>query len=311
MVPAATDAGDRAMAWAEQIVRLPNSTLRPRTPADPAHECTADWLELALAADGWTVGRDDFSGADVQAIPNNPASGWNSNCGGADANEVAGMQLSNVWATHGEGRTVAIAAHWDAKEDASDTGHPVPAANDGASGMAVGLALQHAISDLPEPLPFRVMILFLDAEDGFEDCHPLAGSHHFAATMPSAVDRLILLDMVGDEEARFARDTDSVRSDPALVDLVWRKAPAHGLASNFMDHEKAVVDDHLPFIQAGVPSIDIIDFARPQTSFPPYWHTSQDDIAQLSPEMMGNMTALLLDVLQDAEFVDAWPGASG
>ncbi len=300
--------GNAAHSWVHQIVHLPNGDLRPRTPEDPEHQCTADWLVQALAADGWTTGRQDFSGADVQALRGNPASPWEDNCSDEEYDAVADMQLSNVWATWGEGETtLALAAHWDAKEDASDGPGPIPAANDGASGMGVILELQRALAAASPELGFRVAAVFFDAEDGFEDCHPLAGSFYFAQTMPIQIDRLILLDMVGDADARFPREGNSVESDEALVDLIWQHAEQRGMSDHFVELQRPVMDDHLPFIDVGVPSIDIIDFARPGTSFPPYWHTLGDDMSNIDPDMLGDMAALLFDVLQDPLFVAGWP----
>ncbi len=294
-----------ALAWVEAIVYESPGVLRPRVPEDDGHACTADWLAKALDVDGWTVGRSTFTGADYDAIADKGVAGrWIDACPADDKAAVATLELHNLWAVReGGDKLVVLAAHWDAKEDASDGGR-VPAANDGASGMAVLLAMQRTIAAQGLTFPFDIAVVFFDAEDGFNDCHPLAGSLHFSRERTLPVDRLILLDMVGDEAARFPRETNSVNADPALVDLIWSKASAHGLGANFVDKQTGVTDDHVPFIEDGVPAVDIIDLAE---GFPSYWHTSQDTPDKLSAAMMDKMQALLLDVLADPGFVADWP----
>ncbi len=301
-----TFSGDLAYQWVHDIV-YDGDQLRPRVPGHPGHGDTADWLEDALGASGWTVGRQDFTGADVRALDGNPAAPWEDNCSDEEYDEFPSMELTNLWATFGRGeRTIALAAHWDAKEDTQDGGGPVPAANDGASGMGVILEFQRMLSNAPPDWPFQVAVLFFDAEDGFEDCHPLAGSFYFAQTMPLQVDRLILLDMVGDPNARFPREGHSAASDPGLVDLVWGLAAERGMDDHFVDVRRSVLDDHLPFIDVGVPSIDIIDYARPNGAFPPYWHTADDDMNNIDAAMLQDMGELLYAVLDDERFVTTW-----
>ncbi len=302
--PAVVGQAGEAMAWVEAIVYQEPGVLRPRVPEDPGHSCTAAWLAEALDVEGWSVGWSNFTGADYQAIADKGAAGgWINSCPANDKAAVANLTLHNLWARReGGDRLVILAAHWDAKEDASDGG-PVPAANDGASGMGVLLALQRAMTAQDIQLPFDVAVIFFDAEDGFNDCHPLAGSLHFSRTKTLDVDRMILLDMVGDRSARFPREANSVQADPGLVDLVWRKAAVHGLGENFVDDVVGVTDDHIPFIEDGVPAIDIIHLAN---GFPPYWHTSEDTPDKLDAAMLDSMTALMLDVLQDPDFVGTW-----
>ncbi len=104
--------------------------------------------------------------------------------------------------------------------------------------------------------------------------------------------------------AAFSRQS----ADPDLVALIWAKAPSHGLRKNFTKKRSEIVDDHRPFIDRGVPSIDIIDHARKTpTQFPPYWHTRDDTVDKLSASMLGKMGNLLLDVLQDPTFFGTWP----
>lgn len=310
--------GEAALAWVEAIV-FDGSALRPRIPVDSEATCTAAWLGRALHAEGWVVGYSNFTGAQYRGLPKGSASSYadEGDCPPEDWDELDSTWFHNVYALReGTGaRTLLLAAHWDQKEDASDGG-TVPGANDGASGIGLLLEFQRHVVDENVTFPFDVAIALFDGEDGFEDCHPLAGSIHFAETGTLAVDRMILLDMVGDAEARFPREIHSRHADEGLQDLIWERAPDHGLEANFVDTQRTVIDDHRPFIDNGVPAVDIIDFARsgfpnPNGGFPPYWHTTEDTPDKLDAGMLGSMGELLLDVLQDPAFVDTWPEPAG
>jgi Zn-dependent M28 family amino/carboxypeptidase len=48
-----------------------------------------------------------------------------------------------------------------------------------------------------------------------------------------------------------------------------------------------LIDDHLPFAQAGIPAVDIIDFDYP------YWHTVDDTADKASPESLMRVGRML------------------
>ncbi len=300
--------GAAALAWTDAIVNT-DQGLRPRTPTHVCHATTVGWLAKALEHPGWTVQRQSFKGSDYLALDKGSASGFMNACSPADRAEVPNIEFTNLFALRpgSEDRTLLIGAHWDAKEDAKGGG-VVPAANDGAAGMGLLLELQRLLEATQTTLRFNLVLAFFDGEDGFQDCHPLAGSLYFANHLPLAVDRMILLDMVGDKDARFPRERSSVQSDPSLVELIWSKAGTHGLAANFTSRKTEIVDDHRPFIDVGIHAVDLIDNARrTPTRFPPYWHTREDTVDKLSADMLGAIGELLLDVLQDPAFVGQWP----
>ena len=66
----------------------------------------------------------------------------------------------------------------------------------------------------------------------------------------------MLLDMIGDKDLVIRREAGST---PWLVDIVWSAAAELGHRSVFSNEEAAVDDDHVPFIRAGIPAVDIID----------------------------------------------------
>mgnify|MGYP001949058510 CR=1 FL=1 len=280
---------------------------RARVPGTATHAEAADWLQAQMTFEGWDVARQSFTGAEYEALDHGSVASYRNSatyCQEPDDDEVAGLTFHNLIAQYGpKGKMLWLGAHWDSKEDASDGGVML-GANDGASGVGLLLQLMRHVPELD--LPFGIGVVFFDGEDGFEDCHPLAGSLYFAQTMaPGLVDRFLLLDMVGDADARFVRETQSEASDPALVDVLWRHGATFAPAA-FTSLQRQVVDDHVPFIEQGVPAVDLIDAGR-DTFFPPYWHTSGDTLEVISVDMLGAVGNTLLHTLTDPAFVADWP----
>ncbi len=57
-----------------------------------------------------------------------------------------------------------------------------------------------------------------------------------------------------------------------------------------------MIDDHTPFVQRGIPSIDIIDFDYP------YWHTIADTADKMSPvslERVGQTLQVFLETMNE------------
>lgn len=303
--------GEGAYAYVEGLV-TEDGAPRFRVPGTAGHASAADWLEQTMAMPGWAVTRDAFTGADYAALDRPSTSSWNDRCPEDDRDELDDLRFWNVWATWGPAEPadamVWLGAHWESKEEASqdqDTPDaPVLGANDGASGVGVLLQLMEHMSAGDVEVPFGVGVVFFDGEDGFEDCHPLAGSYVFTDRMaPGLVDRFLLLDMVGDPDARFVRESNSLASDQDLVDLLWQHGSTYAPEA-FTDRERAVTDDHLPFIEAGVRAVDIIDAGRP-SFFPPYWHTTDDTMENISPDMLGAVGNTLWATLTDPTFAEA------
>lgn len=310
--------GDSAFAFVEGLITNGNGTPRFRVPGTPGHDAAAEWLWDNMQVDGWTRARQNFTGADYVGLEKGGVTNYYASPGYCSAEEKArlgGLSFSNLWAVHAtdspSGRLVLLGAHWESKRfassdpDPSKRGEPVLGANDGASGVGLLLELMRHVTEQQLDLPFDLGIAFFDGEDGFEECHPLAGSLYFVSQLETGqVDRFLLLDMVGDSEARFIRESRSEACDPVAVNLLHEHAAGVGLAENFPGTSSSVFDDHLPFLEAGIPAVDLIDFGR---GFPPYWHTTQDTVDKLSASMLGRVGDLVLAVLADPEFADPWP----
>lgn len=209
-------------------------------------------------------------------------------------------------------RRILLLAHFDcrpwADNDPNPDNHykPVDGANDGASGVAVLLELSRILHEypLPDDAP-GVDILFVDAEDwgshDDEDSWAL-GTKYFVNNPPVAgyrPDYVIVLDMVGGKNPSFYKEYFSELSAPALNTAVWNAAASAGYAHLFPPSvNSAVTDDHKPFIDAGIPAIDIIDF-RPGNDggFDPNWHTVNDTFENLDKETLKAVGQTMLEFL--------------
>jgi glutaminyl-peptide cyclotransferase len=84
---------------------------------------------------------------------------------------------------------------------------------------------------------------------------------------------MVLVDMIGDRDLGIRRDSFST---PWLTDIIWGAAAKMKLDNYFLPAVTTVEDDHLPFLSAGVPSVDIIDLDYDA------WHTQRDTLDAVS-----------------------------
>lgn len=192
-----------------------------------------------------------------------------------------------------------LGAHWDTRPVAdrdpepANRNKPIPGANDGASGVAVLLELARVLA--ADPAKCQVLLVLFDGEDFGKMFY---GSTYFATHMGEArPDAAIILDMIGDSELCINRDSNSVQAAPTLYDSVLTAAAALGYADYFNGPSLSVVDDHIPLIKEGVPSIDLIDFAYPDASNR-YWHTLDDTVDKCSPHSLGILGETVLQVVR-------------
>jgi glutaminyl-peptide cyclotransferase len=185
---------------------------------------------------------------------------------------------------------VVVGAHHDTK----DLGPDFVGANDGASGVAVVLELARALGErAPLPGPSIAIALF-DAEEARGD-RPFdedgtRGSRRYVryaerggrqgAPPLEEIGAMVLFDMVGDCDLRIPREANS---DPTLYAAF---ADAAGGAP-FEGETGPIADDHIPFVEAGIPAVDLIDFAYGPGGTPgAYWHTPEDAVDKVCPESL-------------------------
>lgn len=146
------------------------------------------------------------------------------------------------------------------------------------------------------------MLAFFDGEDlGTTAADMFLGSKQFAAAVnPSDVMCMILLDMVGDADLKVHMEGYSASRYPALATAIWDGAAAIGYSAAFPRSVRHyILDDHIPFIERGIPAVDLIDFDYP------YWHTTSDTIDKCSPKSMSVIKDVVLEAIFGGRVVKA------
>ena len=137
----------------------------------------------------------------------------------------------------------------------------MPGANDGASGVALFVALGDALEE--DAGHVGVDLLFVDGEDygdfgAMKDV--LLGSTYFASHLPSPDYKplyAVLWDMIGDKDLDIYQEPISLQRAPEVVSLVWNQAESLGYSRYFIDSPmtSGVTDDHIPLLDAGIDTI--------------------------------------------------------
>lgn len=181
-----------------------------------------------------------------------------------------------------DGRFVVIGAHYDTK--VLDIYPEFDGANDGASGVAALIAMIRALPEKTD-LPFDLHFVFFDGEEArfeYSDRDGLHGSRHYVKSInPAECRAMILLDMIGDRDldVRFPRNCDR-----KLVDLAVAISEKNGTLKQIDRGGGEILDDHVPFQRAGIPTINFIDFNYGPDNR--YWHTDQDTLDKITAESM-------------------------
>jgi len=291
--PAPVPGFDANRAFADIVKQV---DMGPREPNSPAHAKAVAWLNSELSACTPNVELQHFT--DPGYKPGES------------------LDLTNIIASFNPSATwrVLILTHFDSRpwadEDPNPKNHntPIPAANDGGSGTAVMLELARQMKDHPPPI--GVDLFFDDGEDyGKYDVDKLdryfLGAKYFVGAKAANYNPrcAILLDMVGDTNADFEPEANSMQSASAWVNEIWNTAKELGLSHFRTGHGADIEDDHLPLIQAGIPSVDIIDgdlvghvSADPNRK---YWHTLDDLPKHVARTTLDEVGRLLLNLIYD------------
>jgi hypothetical protein len=251
--------GDRAIELAQA-----QCDFGPRPAGSETLLQTREWIKSQLEPYGWTLIEQDFTYRDVP--------------------------IRNLLAVKGEGEPLMAGAHFDtrpaADRDPQNPDRPIIGGNDGASGVAVLLELGRT---LEIPNGRQVQLAFFDAEDrGGLDGWPFSvGARYMAenllAPRPKA---MVLVDMIGDADQQIYRERNS---DQALTDEIFAIAAELGYEGNgfYNQVRHTIIDDHLPFLEQGIPAVDLIDFDYPA------WHTLADTCDQLAPASLERVGRVL------------------
>ena len=273
LAPVAPFKFDSARAWTDLQRQV---AFGPRPAGSPALAQTRQYIEAQLKAIDVPYREQTF-----------------------DAMTPAGViRMTNVIGTIPGRRPerIALATHYDTKRFAE---FRFVGASDAASSTAAVLELARVLTNRRNE--FTIELLFLDGEEAvnrdWRDPDNTYGSKYYVKAAQQAgtlgsLKTLILLDMIGDRDLDIRPDTNSARW---LNAIVWGSAARLGYSSTFIPQDFTVEDDHLPFVEAGVQSIDIIDLDYPQ------WHTAQDDLDHVSARSLQIVGDVMLDALPQIE----------
>jgi glutaminyl-peptide cyclotransferase len=225
------------------------------------------------------------------------------------------VPVRNLVASFGEGPTIIIGAHYDSRiyanrdPDTARLQERVVGANDAGSGVGVLLELARVLSQHYQTNN-EIRLVFFDAEDnggidpwvqwsqmaGIGTNGWLIGSSYYAAGLNLEIENIeamLLVDMVGDMDQRFPMEGYSAQNAPDLTNAIWEVAADLGYGDHFIPEiRSSITDDHLPFIQRGIPSVDIIDLDYPQ------WHTTEDTLDKISAESLERVGRVLQAYLE-------------
>lgn len=276
-------AGAQAMSYVEDQMAF-----GPRVPNSEGHRRTGDWILERLRTTADSVWEQPF----VHVTDDGDTLRLRNLCGKFRPEQA---------------ERVLYVAHWDTRPRADRSANlgaqrlPVPGANDGASGVAVLLAIADALALLP-PV-YGVDLLFVDGEDygdfgAAEDV--LIGSRYYAEHLDPEVPNplfAVVWDMVGDSDLTIYQEYNSLRGAPEVVQRVWAQAEGLGYGRIFrQERGRMITDDHVPLLEVGIRAIDVIDLDYGPNNG--YWHTLEDTVDKLSVESLQAVGDVALALLR-------------
>jgi len=213
--------------------------------------------------------------------------GWNVTLQNFTYKETLCTNIIATW-NSSTNATILLGAHYDTRPEASadpdplNRTKPILGANDGGSGTAVLMELAHI---LPASVRSKVELMFFDAEDsgGIDGWDWIQGSTYYVSVLNTSrresIRAMVLVDMVGDSDLTIPREGSSTTS---LQNAIWSIASQMGYGDTFLDTTGATItDDHRPFLDAGIPAVDLIQYP-----FPDSWHTLADTPDKCSAESL-------------------------
>jgi Zn-dependent M28 family amino/carboxypeptidase len=270
--PAETFNGARAFADLKHLV-----SYGPRPAGSPALKEARGWIIAQLKQTGAEVEEDSFTAS----------------------TPVGQIPMTNLIAKFpgSESKIAMVAGHYDTKlfENFRFVG-----ANDGASSAALLLELARTLQGRKHALTY--WLVFFDGEEAvreWTETDSVYGSRQLVQKLSSEgelgrIQAMILVDMIGDSHLVIHRESSST---PWLTDAVFTAAHRLGYTKEFLDSPTSVGDDHIPFVNAGVAAVDLIDF-DPEDG---YWHTARDTVDHCSPLSLTIVGRVVLASLADIE----------
>ncbi len=197
------------------------------------------------------------------------------------------------------GRAIAVTGHFDSKK--------IPmvhflGAND--SGSSTGFLLEFARVAAHMPHQDDLYIVFFDGEEAigeWSQTDSVYGSRHLAGKWASDgtlahLEALINVDMIGDKELDIMNDGNSAKY---LRDKTLAIAARLGYGAFFHKEPAGIDDDHMPFAEAGVNVLDLIDFNYGPNNA--YWHQASDTMDKLSAHSLQVVGDVVVALVQDLD----------
>jgi glutaminyl-peptide cyclotransferase len=257
-----------------------------RWPGSPGHQKTQDLVKQVLTKNGARIETDDFTAT----TPRGPIAVHN----------IIGK--FNVTADPKQSIFI-LAGHYDTLFKPGFIG-----ANDGASSTGILLAFADALKD--QKTKMQIWLVWTDLEEALESFvgdDGLYGSRHLAQKLAAngtapRIKGFFLLDMIGDKDLGVARETTS---KAWLQDYIAQAAKQLGYSQYFFQYEASIIDDHAPFLRAGVPAVDVVDarFGRmaPNLDGMGEFHHANSDtmdkVSQRSLEIVGRTILRTVELL--------------
>jgi Zn-dependent M28 family amino/carboxypeptidase len=273
---AAGVSGTSALEFTRRVVAF-----GPRPPGSAANHALQNYILAELQKDGCEIVEDAFTAKTPQ--------------GTIAMKNILARFPGKASGSGGPRRAIAITGHFDTK---FFPGRKFVGASDG--GSSTGLLLELARVLAHQPRIDDVYLAFLDGEEAFgewSDSDSLYGSRHLAERWGRdgtlrRLKGLINVDMIGDKNLDISQETNG---NTELNKLIWQTASDMGYKAFFISQQIAEEDDHIPFIRAGAPAVDLIDI-----DYPP-WHTDADTMDKLSAQSMEIVGTVVYEVIQRLE----------
>ncbi len=265
--------GSKAYAHVREVVGF-----GPRPAGSAALEAARGYIKKQLAAAGVEVREQAFT-ADTPIGP---------------------VRMVNLIATI-PGRSpgkIVFGGHYDTKLFRA---FRFVGANDAGSSTAFLIEWARVLKNRKNALTSEVV--FFDGEEAFVDWYTdhdnTYGSRHYveAARRDGSLKQIramVLVDMIGDRDLHIRRELSSTRW---LTDIVWAAARRLKHTDVFLDQTTQIEDDHMPFLRAGIPAVNIIDGPE---DYPP-WHTAGDTLDKVSARSLQVVGDVLLEALGGIE----------
>jgi glutaminyl-peptide cyclotransferase len=282
--PPPTIDGERAMQYTKDIVKF-----GPRPLGSANHKKVEEYIDTRLKGDQV---EDDIFTADTP---------------------VGKFPVHNIVAKFPGTKDgiIVVTSHYDTNYPLRNTSYI--GANDGASSSGLLLELANQLRGTTRD-GYSIWLVWDDAEEAMVPdtemdfmADSLYGITHLAEKWQGdgtlkKVKAFLLADMIGDADLNVDRDENST---PWLEDVVGEAAKRLGYQSHFFARTNKVSDDHLPFVNRGVASADLIDFTYGYNNV--FWHTPQDTVDKLSPKSLEIVGGVILETARILGKMDPLP----